>query len=142
MPKSPRYYGIGKINFNSTLCIRLDFSHLTPHGLTHCICNWLINSIRIHILQCFHEKEWITTHNLIKMLSNPLLRILDFMFHSSRHMFFCNPLSNLWINVWILCSPSTIFTFCLMFIITNRTWINLVSWANVFQGLVATTIIT
>jgi hypothetical protein len=96
--------------FSLALCIRSGFPHLMAGGFSQCICGQPIDSTWIHLLRCVHEGEHIATHDAVRDFCAPLLRMLGFMFHTSKFMFFWRHLSGHHGDKWTLCLQQMVFT--------------------------------
>ncbi len=60
------------------LVIKLSLSHLTTHGLSQCICEQLINLIRIHLFCCAHGEKQIVTYDVLRDFFISIARDVEF----------------------------------------------------------------
>lgn len=126
------YHFITSNIFSSTFYPMLCLPHSIGHGLAQCICGYPIDLIEIHLLQYSHRGKHNTTretktfcfmgnivlsHGNMKyniLVMELLLKILDFMFHTNKHMSTCYFPSIFHVNKLISCSFQMEFAIWLM----------------------------
>jgi hypothetical protein len=67
--------------FSIALCIRLGLFHLLILGVLHCICNQLLDPMRINFFRCAHGGERITLHDIMQDTFTAIMK--DVGFHVS-----------------------------------------------------------
>ncbi len=72
------FFHLSSDGFSITLHIRLGFFHLLVFGVSHCICNQLLDPIGIHLLHCTHGGEKTTSHDFVKDVFATMARDVGF----------------------------------------------------------------
>ncbi len=73
---------------SSTLHIRVDLPHPLTFGLTHCICDQLLDPMESNILWCSMVGNWLHPMTLFEMPLPIVWEKLSFMFHMNKLMLF------------------------------------------------------
>jgi hypothetical protein len=132
----PPFYLIFEVLF-CALCTKLSLPHALTLKVIHCICGQLLDLARTHLC-CSHGGEQIASHNVVQDAFASIVKdARSHVSHEQTHVFPPPSFQSIYWSVDILLLVDSICTLVDM-IITNPTWVDLVSRATLSHGVAAT----